>query len=391
MRPSRTWQTGAMRVLIVSDCYAPRLGGIETQVRDLARNLKLAGHEPAVVTATPVGDGRGRSVERVDGFPVYRTTAHLPSELPVHPRAGRELDDLLSRLRPDVVHAHVGVVSPFAWSGIAAARRARLPLAVTFHCVLGPWARVAGALGPVSPVRLWQRGGADLTAVSSMLAADVHRAGADDPVTVLPNGITVENWRLERPGPQERRPHRPVTVVASLRWVERKRPLQVVRAFAQAVRSVPGTDALLKIYGDGPLRERLTREAAESGLADRIELVGRVERTELAQAFTHADIYLQTSPAESFGISTLEARSAGLAVVALRSSGVRDFITDGVDGLLADDDAGLARELASLLGDDELLERIKTHNYENAPLPEWGTVAQMHVDTYRRAIALAGA
>ena len=380
-----------MRVLIVSDCYAPRLGGIETQVRDLARNLKRAGHEPAVVTATPVGGGRGRSVERADGFPVYRTTAHLPSELPVHPRAGRELDDLLSRLRPDVVHAHVGIVSPFAWSGIAAARRAGLPLSVTFHCVLGPWASVAGVLGPASPVRLWQRGGADLTAVSSMLASEVKRAGAQDPVTVLPNGITVEDWRLERPGPQGRRPHRPVTVVASLRWVERKRPLQVVRAFAQAIRSTPGTDAILKIYGDGPLRERLTREVAESGLADRIELVGRVERTELAQAFTRADIYLQTSPADSFGISTLEARSAGLAVVALRSSGVSDFVTDGVDGLLADDESGLARELATLLGDDELLECIKAHNYENVPLPEWGSVVQMNVEAYRRAIDLAGA
>ena len=380
-----------MRVLIVSDCYAPRLGGIETQVRDLARNLKRAGHEPAVVTATPVGGGRGRSVERADGFPVYRTTAHLPSELPVHPRAGRELDDLLSRLRPDVVHAHVGIVSPFAWSGIAAARRAGLPLSVTFHCVLGPWASVAGVLGPSSPVRLWQRGGADLTAVSSMLASEVKRAGAQDPVTVLPNGITVEDWRLERPGPQGRRPHRPVTVVASLRWVERKRPLQVVRAFAQAVRSTPGSDALLRIYGDGPLRDRLAREVAESGLADRITLVGRVERTELAQAFTRADIYLQTSPADSFGISTLEARSAGLAVVALRSSGVSDFVTDGVDGLLADDESGLARELATLLGDDELLERIKAHNYENVPLPEWGSVVQMNVEAYRRAIDLAGA
>ena len=380
-----------MRVLIVSDCYAPRLGGIETQVRDLARNLKRAGHEPAVVTATPVGGGRGRSVERADGFPVYRTTAHLPSELPVHPRAGRELDDLLSRLRPDVVHAHVGIVSPFAWSGIAAARRAGLPLSVTFHCVLGPWASVVGVLGPASPVRLWQRGGADLTAVSSMLASEVKRAGAQDPVTVLPNGITVEDWRLERPGPQGRRPQRPVTVVASLRWVERKRPLQVVRAFAQAVRSTPGSDALLRIYGDGPLRDRLAREVAESGLADRITLVGRVERTELAQAFTRADIYLQTSPADSFGISTLEARSAGLAVVALRSSGVSDFITDGVDGLLADDESGLARELATLLGDDELLERIKAHNYENVPLPEWGSVVQMNVEAYRRAIDLAGA
>ena len=380
-----------MRVLIVSDCYAPRLGGIETQVRDLARNLRMAGHEPAVVTATPVGDRRGRSVERGDGFPVYRTTVHLPSELPVHPRARRELDDLMSRLRPDVVHAHVGIVSPFAWSGIAAAQRAGLPLSLTFHCVLGPWAPMAGALGPISPVRLWQRGGADLTAVSSMLAAEVRRSGAREPVTVLPNGITIDDWRLERPGPEGRRPRRPVTVVASLRWIERKRPLQVVRAFAHAVRDTPGCDAVLKIYGDGPLRDRLAQEVADSGLADRITLVGRVERSELAQAFTRADIYLQTSPADSFGISTLEARSAGLAVIALRSSGVSDFVTDGVDGLLADDDAGLARELAALLGDDELLERIKEHNYEVDPLPEWGTVVQMNVEAYRRAIDLRSA
>lgn len=380
-----------MRVLIVSDCYAPRLGGIETQVRDLARNLRMAGHEPAVVTATPVGDRRGRSVERGDGFPVYRTTVHLPSELPVHPRARRELDDLMSRLRPDVVHAHVGIVSPFAWSGIAAAQRAGLPLSLTFHCVLGPWAPMAGALGPISPVRLWQRGGADLTAVSSMLAAEVRRAGAREPVTVLPNGITIDDWRLEHPGPEGRRPRRPVTVVASLRWIERKRPLQVVRAFAHAVRDTPGCDAVLKIYGDGPLRDRLAQEVADSGLADRITLVGRVERSELARAFTRADIYLQTSPADSFGISTLEARSAGLAVIALRSSGVSDFVTDGVDGLLADDDAGLARELAALLGDDELLERIKEHNYEVDPLPEWGTVVQMNVEAYRRAIGLRSA
>ncbi len=380
-----------MRVLIVSDCYAPRLGGIETQVRDLARNLRMAGHEPAVVTVTPVGDRRGRSVERGDGFPVYRTTVHLPGELPVHPRARRELDDLMSRLRPDVVHAHVGIVSPFAWSGIAAAQRAGLPLSLTFHCVLGPWAPMAGALGPISPVRLWQRGGADLTAVSSMLAAEVRRAGAREPVTVLPNGITIDDWRLERPGPEGRRPRRPVTVVASLRWIERKRPLQVVRAFAHAVRDTPGCDAVLKIYGDGPLRDRLAQEVADSGLADRITLVGRVERSELARAFTRADIYLQTSPADSFGISTLEARSAGLAVIALRSSGVSDFVTDGVDGLLADDDAGLARELAALLGDDELLERIKEHNYEVDPLPEWGTVVQMNVEAYRRAIGLRSA
>ena len=377
-----------MRVLIVSDCYAPRLGGIETQVRDLARNLLAAGHEPAVVTATPLGQGRGRSVERPDGFPVFRTTVSLPCELPVHPRARREMELLMGRLRPDVVHVHVGIVSPFAWSGIAAAGRLGLPIAITFHCVPGQWAGAVGALGPLSPVRRWQRAGADLTAVSSMLARQVEAAGAQAPVGVLPNGITLADWRLDRPAEGDGR--RPLRVAASLRLIERKRPLQVVRVFTSATARCGDREAELSMYGDGPLRARLAREAAASSAAERISLVGRVERDELARAFARADIYLQASTTESFGISALEARSAGLAVVALRTStsGVGDFITDGVDGLLADDDAGLADALASLLRDPGLLERIKEHNRAVAPLAEWGTVTEMNVSAYRRAVAL---
>ena len=377
-----------MRVLIVSDCYAPRLGGIETQVRDLARNLLAAGHEPAVVTATPIGRGRGRSIERPDGFLVFRTTVSLPGELPVHPRARREVELLMKRLRPDVVHVHVGIVSPFAWSGIAAARRLGLPIAITFHSVLGSWAGAVGALGPLSPVRRWQQAGADLTAVSSMLARQVEAAGAQAPVEVLPNGITVVDWRPDHPAGRDDR--RPLRVVASLRWIELKRPLRVVRVFTSAIARCGDRETELYMYGDGPLRARLAQEAAASGAADRIALVGRVERDELARAFARADIYLHTSPVESFGISVLEARSAGLAVIALRTStsGVGDFITDGVDGLLADDDAGLADALTSLLRDPGLLERIKEHNRTVAPLSEWATVTEMNVNAYRRAIAL---
>ena len=377
-----------MRVLIVSDCYAPRLGGIETQVRDLARNLLAAGHEPAVVTATPIGRGRGRSIERPDGFLVFRTTVSLPGELPVHPRARREVELLMKRLRPDVVHVHVGIVSPFAWSGIAAARRLGLPIAITFHSVLGSWAGAVGALGPLSPVRRWQQAGADLTAVSSMLARQHEAAGAQAPVEVLPNGITVVDWRPDHPAGRDDR--RPLRVVASLRWIELKRPLRVVRVFTSAIARCGDRETELYMYGDGPLRARLAQEAAASGAADRIALVGRVERDELARAFARADIYLHTSPVESFGISVLEARSAGLAVIALRTStsGVGDFITDGVDGLLADDDAGLADALTSLLRDPGLLERIKEHNRTVAPLSEWATVTEMNVNAYRRAIAL---
>src|SRR5699024_7516036 len=41
-----------LRIAIVSDCYVPRLGGIEMQAHDLARNLVAAGHEVVAITPT---------------------------------------------------------------------------------------------------------------------------------------------------------------------------------------------------------------------------------------------------------------------------------------------------------------------------------------------------
>ncbi len=373
-----------MRILIVSDCYAPRLGGIETQVRDLARNLLAAGHEPVVVTATPQGPRRGHHTESPDGFTVHRLTAHLPAELPMRPRAHQELFSLMTQLRPDVVHAHVGIISPFAWAGIRAALRRGLPVAATFHCVLGPWARAGALAGALSPVARWRRAGVDLTAVSTMLAREVSRSGGGQDVTVLPNGITIKDWCLRTapraPGPQE-----PVRVVASLRWVARKRPLEVLEVFTRAVQATGDRTARLAVYGDGPLRARMRQVVARSPLAERIDLVGRVGRERLAQDYAQADIYLQTSPADSFGIAALEGRSAGLAVVGVASSGVADFVVQGQDGYLANGVEGLSQALARLLGDRDDLARVKAHNLTHDPLPAWGHAVGLNLQAYQRA------
>ncbi|WP_194947848.1 glycosyltransferase family 4 protein [Actinomyces trachealis] len=373
-----------MRILIVSDCYAPRLGGIETQVRDLARNLLAIGHEPIVVTATPDGSARGHTIEEPDGFKVHRITAPIPGELPIHPRAGRELYQLMTELRPNAVHVHVGIISPFAWSGLSVATRRGLPVAATFHCVLGPWAAAGALSGPLSPVAHWRRAGVDLTAVSTMLAQEVSRAGGGDAVTVLPNGITIEDWRL-RQTPRLVEPGQPIRVVASLRWIARKCPMEVLQAFTRAVEITGNETATVSVYGDGPLREQMHATVADSPLVDRINLVGRVERSRLAQDFQEADIYLQTSPADSFGIAALEGRCAGLAVVGVASSGLADFITDGQDGYLADGVEGLAQALARLLTNLEDLNRIKAHNLAVDPLPVWSSAVQLNVQAYERA------
>ncbi|HXR68538.1 MAG TPA: glycosyltransferase, partial [Dermatophilaceae bacterium] len=77
-----------MKIALLSDCYLPRLGGIEVQVHDLAARLTGRGHEVVVFTATPGSHGeRGGFVDRVDGVAVHRLALRLPFELPVNPLA----------------------------------------------------------------------------------------------------------------------------------------------------------------------------------------------------------------------------------------------------------------------------------------------------------------
>ena len=88
--------------------------------------------------------------------------------------------------------------------------------------------------------------------------------------------------------------------------------------------------------------------------------------------------------------TTLEARAAGVPVVAPRGTGVDDFVEDGVDGLLADSDLALARGLARLAGDEALRTRMRAHLLATPPAQDWSGVVAATLAEYRRAGVLVG-
>ena len=75
-------------------------------------------------------------------------------------------------------------------------------------------------------------------------------------------------------------------------------------------------DAHLVIAGEGPNRAMLTRRASDLGVADRLHLVGNVDRPDLGRLLAAADIYLFPSVWETFGLAGVEAAMAGLPIVA---------------------------------------------------------------------------
>lgn len=369
---------------MISDCYPPRVGGIESQVRDLSLHLVAAGHEVEVLTATNGSDGqRGGAVEVLDGVTVHRLGAPVPFGLPVNPGARDLLRARLAGGGFDVAHAHVGVISPFAVDGGDIALALGIPLTTTWHCVLGRWEPVVRRLGHA---QRWADEGAALHGVSEMAADQVRRLAHGTHVTVLHNGIDAQRWRVDRPG---RGSHtadaaEPLRVVLAMRFTPRKRPLAVIE-IVRVARSRSRVPIMLEICGGGPLLGLVRRVVRRRGWSDWVSLPGRITRERLVEHYRDADVYLASSRFESFGIAALEGRTVGLPVVALGGSGAEDFVSDGITGLVRDGDEGLVDGLVELAHDRELLRRLRSHNESVPPDQDWERVVRTVELEYARA------
>lgn len=372
-----------MKVALLSDCYLPRLGGIEVQVHDLASQLRARGHQVEVFTATPGSHGeRHGVVETVDGTPVHRMAIRLPWELPVNPLAPPEVRRRLRDGGFDVAHVHMGVVSPFATDMADAALAVGLPTAVTWHCLVErsrPLFRLTGH------ARRWHRRGAALSAVSAVTADSVRSiVGGTPDVAVLPNGIDVALW--EPPRPRVTPAGEPVRVVAAMRFAARKRPRAVLEVARKAREIVPAdVPFTLELLGEGPERRRLERFASSHDMDSWVRLPGRVSRDDLRRRYWESDLYLTPARLEAFGIAALEARTAGLPVLARTGTGVMDFVEDGVDGVLAQDDDALAEALAELVVDDRRRAAMACHSATTPPSQSWPAVLDLVEAEYVRA------
>jgi glycosyltransferase involved in cell wall biosynthesis len=350
-----------MRIAHVTDCYLPRLGGIEMQVHDLASRQHCGGHDVEIITASPDGSACDLS-EQVR---IHR----LASEVAPIARsvvAALGVPDLLRANAYDQVHVHASVMSPLATGAAVAACRAGLPTTITVHSMwsrLGPLPQlVVGSLGMRGAPVAW-------SAVSETAAQAVRRAlGSDAWVMVLPNGIEPSDWQAER----RKRTSGEVVIASVMRLAPRKRPLQLLRMLRRVQdQTRPAVRVRAVIVGEGPERATLDRYLVRHNMRDRVTLTGGLDRRQIRDVFSRADFYVAPAELESFGIAALEARAAGLPVVATRRGGVGEFIMHGRDGLLGSNDDELVHAMTTLAMLPALRLRIADHNRSRPPLLSW--------------------
>lgn len=224
--------------------------------------------------------------------------------------------------RPDILHAHQA-----QWAGVAACLASRwfgIPYLVTEHSHYLLTGELPRSVLPMISTAYTHA--ARVIAVSSVLAEAIAALRiAADSVQIIPNGVNETVFTL----PTAPARHEHFQFISIGRLVTEKRFDLLLRAFARLVRHVP--HARLLIVGEGPEYARLL--ALRDELALSVTFTGSLPAEEVRDALQSSDALVSCSDVETFGIVLLEAMACGLPVIATRSGGPEDIITEQV-GLL---------------------------------------------------------
>jgi glycosyltransferase involved in cell wall biosynthesis len=168
-----------------------------------------------------------------------------------------------------------------------------------------------------------------VVAVSQSLADDAVRAYpvVRDKLAIIPNGIDVARLAAT-PAATPARPY----VLYVGRLALEKNVALIVEAFARTAARIPDVDLVLA--GDGPERAALEARVRDLALADRVRILGEVERARAFALMKGAACVVLASQAESHPLAAIEALAAGKVMIGPRVIGLADMIHDGVDGVL---------------------------------------------------------
>ncbi|HET9691286.1 MAG TPA: glycosyltransferase [Acidimicrobiales bacterium] len=377
-------------------------GGQNVHVAALAMALAKLGHEVVVHTRRDSAD-LPDTVAMAPGVVVDHVAAGPARPLPKDelvdhmPCFGAELGRRWADAPPDVVHAH------FWMSGMASlpvCRTLGIPFVQTFHALGTVKRRHQGAADTSPPQRLEVE--ATLACAADRIVAtcsdevfELKRMGANGRRTVVvPCGVNLTRFTPD--GPVAPRPPGVHRLLSVGRLVERKGVGEVIAALAE----VPGAELLVaggpdraRLAGD-PEAARLAALAADHGVADRVQFLGRVGRDDLPALLRSADAVVCVPWYEPFGIVPLEAMACGVPVVAASVGGLIDSVVDDVTGIHVPprDHAALVGALGHLLGDEALRRRLGAGGVRRAQTRfGWARVARSTAQVYEDLLAAAPA
>lgn len=322
-----------MNILLVTNTFTPHVGGVSRSVVAFAREYRQRGHRVLVLAPRfPNMPAREQDVVRVAAIQNFNAS-DFSVALPFH----QGLSDALDDFEPDIVHSQ----HPFllGMTALRVARYRKLPLVFTHHTLYEQYTHYVPGDSPALKrfaIELATRYANQcdwVFAPSDSIRQLLTERGVTTPVSVVPTGVSLENFaRGDGAAVREQCGiPRDAFVVGHLGRLAPEKNLAFMTAALVDFLRVH-SDCHCLVVGEGPYAGELRAAFQQAGLAARLHTLGVLLQQSLANALHAMDVFAFASLSETQGMVLTEAMAAGLPVVALDASGVREVVRDGWNG-----------------------------------------------------------
>lgn len=378
-----------MRIAFFTNTYLPNIFGSTTSIETFRIGLESLGHEVFVFTPK-FGD-------YIDENPrVFRYPAFLWKHKITYPIAISwypPLTVVIKNLNFDVIHSH----QPFsvAKDGLRQAKRNKVPMVFTNHTRYDDYTHYVPLIPQaflkkhvIRQATKFANQCQQVITPTQEIKDLISHYGVKTPIEVLPTGI---DWQQFQIGKKEevRKKYGIKKDEICLLWLgrlEKEKNLDfLVKAASEIMKQ--NLQVKLMLAGEGSEKSRLREFFHQQNLGQRVIFTGLVAKSELADYYAAADMFIQASLSETQGLTTNEAQAAGLPVVAVEATGARDLIEDGITGILVQNDQQqFVAAIQSLLNSLEQRQKIGQQAKEVARDLDYINQAKKLVNIYQQLL-----
>jgi glycosyltransferase involved in cell wall biosynthesis len=382
-----------MNICLLSSTALPYVGGLEIVVNNLATALTALGHNVFHVTPYPkkkitIADNYSYRVIRFG----FRGDGRLKL---VSATAIITMEYVVRRFKIDVINVH-NVFSPGSWAYFYKRFKQSIPIIGTPH---GDDVQITSEIQ--DGVRLDPK--ADrivrrnlnafdwITAISPSIRKDLNDlVNNKEKIVDIANGIWTKNYEADIDKKSVRKRFKISENAVVIISIGRNHPR---KGFEYGVESV----AMLKKAGFnvvyiivGRAMEPIVKRAGDLSISDCLVTPGQVDGGTVSELLGASDIYMSPSIVESFGLSTLEAMSAGLPCVVTDIAGSRDLVSSEHGFLVEPRNAdSIAKALKYLIENPATMQEMGRRSRREAQKYDWMKIAEKYAETYQLAITNA--
>ena len=367
-----------MRIALCTEIVYP-VYGVEKRVYEMAKRLPKFGHEVTVYTSSSQEELPDINIKQVS----HKTIIRPPKRNYIY--CAEFILKLYKELIADgydIIDAngHMALI-PCSLAGLSRKK----PVVATIHDLyLNQWGSMYKGFGsvlglPFEVLFCKMPYSKVLTLNSSLKKRMTQLLGMKKRgVEVVPSGINVKEIDTVKGGHKDRN-----TVLYVGRLVPQKNVDVLVKAFSEV------ENAELKIIGSGSELANLRKLSVEMGIERRVNFMGSLEsHAKVIREMKKATVVVLPSFRECFGIVPLEAMCCRTAVVSSETEGPKDYIKDGVNGLLSEKGniTELSKKINLVLSDSKLRRDLQVNGRKTSEKYDWDIIIRRISEIYEELI-----